>query len=122
MIFDSNFEGGNLDAVIRVAKGEYDIFIRVDSNTRGHLQWYDFKVKNISLQKIKINIVNLSRKKTLYERGMKPFIKAGDNAWSQGGTNVAFKEIILRYEFLKDDYSELDLTFKELSFEYKFTK
>jgi hypothetical protein len=69
--FDSNFESGNLDAAVRVSKGEYDIFMRIDSNTRGHLQWYYFKVKNCGLKKIKLNIVNFRKKKTLYQKGIK---------------------------------------------------
>lgn len=39
LIFDSQFESGNLDAVIKINDNEYDCFMRVDSNTRGHLQW-----------------------------------------------------------------------------------
>lgn len=39
LIFDSKFESGNLDAVIKISDNEYDCFMRVDSNTRGHLQW-----------------------------------------------------------------------------------
>lgn len=36
LIFDSNFESGNLDMVIKRKEYEYDIFMRVDTNTRGH--------------------------------------------------------------------------------------
>ena len=42
--FDSAFEGGNLDAVVKVNDIEYDLLMRVDSNTRGHLSWFNFKV------------------------------------------------------------------------------
>jgi hypothetical protein len=34
--FDSKFEGGNLDKVIVVSPEEFDLYMRVDSNTRGH--------------------------------------------------------------------------------------
>jgi hypothetical protein len=44
-LFDSFFEGGNLDCVMKVGEREYDCFMRVDSNTSGHLQWFNFKVK-----------------------------------------------------------------------------
>jgi len=40
MVFDGQFESGNLDAVIKITENEYDCFMRVDSNTRGHLQWF----------------------------------------------------------------------------------
>lgn len=36
LIFDSNFESGNLDMVIKVKEFEYDLYMRVDTNTRGH--------------------------------------------------------------------------------------
>ena len=34
--FDSLFESGNLDMVIKTNEYEYDLFMRVDTNTRGH--------------------------------------------------------------------------------------
>lgn len=36
LIFDSNFECGNLDIAIQISNFEYDLYMRVDSNTRGH--------------------------------------------------------------------------------------
>ena len=39
IIFDSDFESGNLDVVIETAHYEYDLVMRVDSNTRGHFSW-----------------------------------------------------------------------------------
>jgi len=41
LIFDSMFEGGNLDCVIRVGANEYDLFMRSDTNTRGHTNWLE---------------------------------------------------------------------------------
>lgn len=46
LLFDSNFESGNLDAAIKVDDFEYDLFMRVDTNTKGHTNWYYFSVKN----------------------------------------------------------------------------
>ena len=36
LIFDSMFESGNLDMVVKKAENEYDMYMRVDTNTRGH--------------------------------------------------------------------------------------
>ena len=36
LIFDSNFESGNLDMVIKKKEFEYDLYMRVDTNTKGH--------------------------------------------------------------------------------------
>jgi hypothetical protein len=36
LIFDSRFESGNLDMVLKPKENEYDLYMRVDANTRGH--------------------------------------------------------------------------------------
>ena len=36
LIFDSNFESANLDMVLKKKDLEYDLYMRVDTNTRGH--------------------------------------------------------------------------------------
>ena len=36
LVFDSHFESGNLDMVIKTNDSDYDLFMRVDTNTRGH--------------------------------------------------------------------------------------
>ncbi len=35
-IFSSDFESGNLDVVIYIENLEYDLYMRVDTNTFGH--------------------------------------------------------------------------------------
>ena len=47
LLFDSMFESGNLDMVVQIKEHEYDLYMRVDSNTRGHHQWFYFKVMNL---------------------------------------------------------------------------
>jgi len=47
LCFDSQFECGNLDTVIRTAQDEYELFMRVDTNTKGHTNWYYFNVRNM---------------------------------------------------------------------------
>lgn len=42
--FDSNFESGNLDMVVKTNPWEYDLYMRVDTNTRGHHQWFYFGI------------------------------------------------------------------------------
>ena len=43
--FDSSFESGNLDMVIKTKPTTYDLYMRVDTNTRGHHQWFYFSVE-----------------------------------------------------------------------------
>ena len=70
------------------------MFLRIDSNTRGHTQWYYFSIKNgKKKQTLKLNICNITKGKALYEQGMKPYIfsrckKERDGKkynWEQGG-------------------------------------
>ena len=74
--FDSNFESGNLDLVVKVSESEYNLFLRPDTNTCGHMQWFYFKATHqpSGPKKVKFHICNNRRSMTLYHRGMKPFI------------------------------------------------
>jgi hypothetical protein len=97
LVFDSDYEGGNLDAVIKKHK-DYELYIRVDSNTRGHCNYFCFKVRNKEAGVYRFTLVNLSMKRTLYERGMRPYAKSSKNLkghWEQVGTNLRYasKEI-----------------------------
>ena len=70
--FDSMFESGNLDRVIMVSPTEYDLYMRPDTNTRGHHQWFFFKVAAKSnLGSVRFNILNFTKQRSLYEYGMK---------------------------------------------------
>lgn len=67
--FNSEIECGNLDVVIKRSEMEYDLFMRVDTNTRGHTCWYNFRVKNGGFKgKIRFNIMNFRKERSLYER------------------------------------------------------
>lgn len=67
LVFDSKFECGNLDKVVKVSDNTYDLYMRVDSNTKGHHQWFYFSVSNIThVRKVRFNIVNFTKKESLY--------------------------------------------------------
>lgn len=75
--FDSDFESGNLDVAIKVKPNEYDCFIRSDTNTKGHTNWYYFKVKNNKqVGTIQFNICNIVKPKNLYNKGMTPYTES----------------------------------------------
>jgi len=74
LIFESRFEGGNLRRAIKVNNIEYNLWLENDVNTKGHTQWFYFKVvhrypkskTNVMLysnlgQKIQFNILNLAK-------------------------------------------------------------
>jgi len=52
---------------LKTKEGEYDLFLRPDSNTVGHHIWFYFKVRNrIKGSKIRLNIVNITKRNALY--------------------------------------------------------
>ncbi len=72
--FSSDFESGNLDLAVRVKPNEYDCFIRSDTNTKGHTNWYYFKVYNHKQRGlVQFNICNIVKPKNLYNKGMTPY-------------------------------------------------
>jgi hypothetical protein len=67
--FNSDFECGNLDAVVQTSSTEFDLFMRVDTNTRGHTNWYYFEVHNkVFIGSVTFNICNFRRPASLYQR------------------------------------------------------
>lgn len=75
--FDSSFESGNLDYVAKTKNPwEYDLYMRVDTNTRGHHQWFYFSIaydhpSHFQGQKIKFNIMNFTKPSSLYQQGQR---------------------------------------------------
>ena len=70
--FDSAFECGNLDRVVMVSEKEYDLYMRPDTNSSKHHQWFYFKTTaHKAMGKVKFNILNFTKKKSLYHSGMK---------------------------------------------------
>jgi len=66
--FSGEFEGANLDKVVRIADHEYNIYLRADTNTKGCFQWFNFCVKNIfQVKGIQFNIMNFKRKSSLFQ-------------------------------------------------------
>ena len=70
--FDSNFESGNLDSAYLLNQWEYNLMLKVDTNTRGNTYWFYFKVLNwIPETTVTFNILNIGRNlSAFYERGM----------------------------------------------------
>jgi len=96
--FDSSFESGNLDAVYKVMPWEYDLYMRVDTNTRGHLQWFYFSVSYDSCQghfkdrQLTFNINNFTKSTSLYSVGMRICVaKQSQNyKWHRAGENITY--------------------------------
>ena len=75
--FDSKFEGGNLDLVLKHydKKNYYECYLRPDSNSNGNTHWFYFSVTNrYKHQVITINIANISKFTSLYNQGFRPSV------------------------------------------------
>lgn len=73
--------------------------MRVDANTRGHLQWYYFQVSRMQpFTQYQFNICNFEKGKTLYTRGMKPYVlsmranKQTGSGWQQAGDEITYSK------------------------------
>ena len=61
-----------MDRVVLVSPQEYDLYMRSDTNARGHHQWFYFKASyKKKMGPIKFNILNFTKHRSLYEYGMK---------------------------------------------------
>ena len=58
--------------------------MRVDTNTAGHKMWYFFRISNRKPCRIKLNICRFPKYKSLYNRGLKPFIFSKKNFFTEG--------------------------------------
>jgi len=105
-VFDSCFESGNLDIAVKVKEGEYDLYVRDDSNTKGYHQWFYFSVEAKVCGTVKFNILNFTRSHSLYAQGMRIAILSmkkielankGElpklySDWHRGGDNITYKD------------------------------
>lgn len=77
LCFDASFETGNLGRVDLVSEFEYDLFIRPDTCSPRLRLWFNFTVDNArSDQRVIFNIVNISKSKNLFRKGMTPLVKS----------------------------------------------
>ena len=84
--FDSAIESGNLERVeayplfkshseLRHGTAnrlqKYNLFCKVDTNTKGHQQWFYFKVKNTQTDtRYQFSICNFTKPFSLFKQGM----------------------------------------------------
>ena len=98
-IFESRFESGNLRRATQIGPFEYELLVRTDVNTSGHMQWFYFSISNLTMgTTIQLNIVNMYKPNSLFSLGMKPLIYSNKRAaahnigWIRGGRNIKYYE------------------------------
>ena len=63
--------------------------MRVDSNTKGHVTWFFFKVTNFKEEMVTFNIINFQKSGLLYRAGMKPYtLRSSGGGWRQEEIDV----------------------------------
>lgn len=83
LTFDSFFESGNCDAVwrSRASLHTYDIFLKPDTGTRGHAQWFYFSVYASEPMKAVFQIKNMCKSSSIFAKGGKPFFSRDNTHW-----------------------------------------
>lgn len=110
--FDSYFESGNLQYVI-FKDNAYNLYIRPDTNTKTHFQWFYFKVKIKQPTTVTFVIKNFLKSRMLYREGLRPYhrsILKKSNTFEQIPSSVSFE--------MADE--ETHPQFYELTFVYNF--
>ncbi|XP_067664488.1 uncharacterized protein [Haliotis asinina] len=97
LLFESRFESGNLRQARRVGQYEYELVLKTDLYTNRHTQWYYFRVKNaVPGITYKFRIVNLLKRDSLYNYGMRPLGYSEQNArdrktgWYRTGHHISY--------------------------------
>nr|XP_034300042.1 uncharacterized protein LOC105338947 isoform X32 [Crassostrea gigas] len=102
LVFESRFESGNLRQARRVGQCEYELVLKTDLYTNRHTQWYYFRVQNAVPGVVyKFRIVNLLKKDSLYNYGMRPLLYSESDAknkskgWIRAGHHISYSRNIM---------------------------
>ena len=98
LVIDSMFECGNIDRAVKERGDRYVMYMTVDTNTKGHQQWFYFKVKNTRKGGVvEFVINNFTKPYCLYKNGMKVNVyskcrnaQKSPSGWEKGGENIEY--------------------------------
>ena len=103
--FEADFEHGNLDLAFASPEGSFTLLLRPDTNSKGHNQWFYFKVTSSQKKHLRLNIINLVKPKSIFGRGGFPYIGTkGDGSgalrWTQltESCKLSYTRTKARYE------------------------
>lgn len=78
---DSFFESGNLAFAFRPNPSQLMLFLNVDTNTRGHTQWFYFTAVAEGSVRISMEILNMSKPTSIFSRGGRPVWSLDNRNW-----------------------------------------
>jgi hypothetical protein len=122
LVFESRFECGNLSMAAKVSDTEYNLLLQNDVNSRGHTQWFFFRVTNTTKDlRVKFNILNLVKGASLYNQGMQVAVhsqhslSSEGHGWFRGGEEISYFPNNYRREHVSAK------TYYSMTFTYEFT-
>jgi len=130
LVFDADFECGNLGKAEAVSKYEYEIHVRPDTRNQRQRIWFYFKVRNTAAnQHVLFSVVNSSKDKSCYRYGMTPVVRSTSRpTWERLPPEAALyykdtmrkKGYVMSFAFTFDKPD--DVYEFAYSFPYSFTK
>eukprot|EP00057_Strongylocentrotus_purpuratus_P007592 XP_011662066.1 PREDICTED: uncharacterized protein LOC580601 isoform X6 [Strongylocentrotus purpuratus] len=124
LVFESRFESGNLRQARRIGQFEYDLVLKTDLYTSRHTQWYYFRVQKMRPGvTYKFNIINLLKKDSLYNHGMRPLIysekeaQSSGQGWVRAGHHITYSR---GYGFNRNGLLHPEITYHVLEWQMEF--
>ncbi|XP_041479529.1 uncharacterized protein LOC121427202 isoform X10 [Lytechinus variegatus] len=124
LVFESRFESGNLRQARRIGQFEYDLVLKTDLYTSRHTQWYYFRVQKMRPGvTYKFNIINLLKKDSLYNHGMRPLMysekeaESSGQGWVRAGHHISYSR---SYGFNKNGLLHPEITYYVLEWQMEF--
>ncbi|XP_013413553.1 cytosolic carboxypeptidase 1 isoform X1 [Lingula anatina] len=97
LMFNAQFESGNLRKAIQVRQYEYDLFLNPDINTNHHHQWFYFEISNMEVgRQYRFNISNCEKLNSQFNYGMQPVMYSVKEAlqgrphWLRVGSEICY--------------------------------
>lgn len=119
---------------------EYDLILQNDTNTKGYNHWFYFAFRNESAKTARFNIVNLIKKHSLFEEGVRPVgfsLQQSHRGWHSIGTHIDYQKSYVSREisaspplyknyytlsFTVDFPSPNDVYYIALNYPYTYTR
>jgi cytosolic carboxypeptidase protein 2/3 len=102
-----------LNKAIKVSDTEYNLWLNFDFNTKGHTQWFYYKIitKLPAGTTIQFRILNFMKPDSLYNDGMKPCVLSekhkdyNGEEWHRDGDNISYKvnELVRNKHMIPND-------------------
>lgn len=136
--FESRFESGNLLAAYQCVESrgeEYELLLQNDTNTNGYNQWFFFSFAKPQPGAVRFSIVNLVKKHSLMEEGVRPvgcFGRQGE--WRPIGRDQDYQKSYVGREGASRssksyytlsftvDFDQPDTLFLALNFPYTYSR